>query len=308
MSANEFHPIRTASLRGDQKIQFDIYVPVGGRQIIYLRKGDSFEGARLTRLKEKQLKKLFIRSEDEPLYLKYLEDNVNQAYDMSAKMSIESRAEIIQGAQHANAEAVLESPEDKKTYDRARSESSRYVEFLSKEERAVRAIINAGGADSDLALHGVAVGTISVGIAKRIGIKALADLQLLVLGSLLHDFGHIDADYKIFSPLEELDELVRLGYRRHPADGLMAAQLHQHFDEAVVAMIAEHEELYDGTGYPNRLGGNLISPLALIVSTANAFDRMMRHEKLGRDECLKKFVATQAIHHHPEHVKALISL
>ena len=49
----EYVSIRTSTLRGDQRITFDVYVQVAGKQIHYLRQGDSFEGSRLARLKQK---------------------------------------------------------------------------------------------------------------------------------------------------------------------------------------------------------------------------------------------------------------
>ena len=303
----EFFPIRPATLRGDQKIQFDLYIPVGERHIVYLRKGDAFDGPRLQRLKEKNLKKLFIRAEDEPAYLAYVTGNVSAAYDPTSNLPMETRAEIIQGTQQASSEAVMESPEDKKSYETARSGAGQYVDFLFKEDKAVRAMLSAGGTDQDLAQHGVAVSTLSVAIARRLGLK-FSQCQLLALGALLHDFGHIDAQYPLFAPITSLDEKTRLAYKRHPADGLEVVQYHQHFDQDVVAIIAEHEELADGNGYPNRFGESQLNPLSMIVSTANAFDCLMRRDKLNREDALKKFVKDHASAHPQEHIKALISL
>jgi HD-GYP domain-containing protein (c-di-GMP phosphodiesterase class II) len=304
----EYYPIRTATLRSDQKVQFDVYVPVGSKHIVYIRKGDAVDNERLEKLRERELKKLFIRIEDEPAYQKYIQLNVDEAYDLSSKMSLESRTEIIQGSQQSNAEAVMEAPETEANYKQAKNDSSRYVEFLAKEEKAVHVILRGATADVDLAQHGVNVSTIAVAIAKRLGIKSLMELQMLVLGSLLHDFGHIDSEYPLFSSIDKLDERMRMAYKRHPADGLAAAQNYQHFEEPVVAIIAEHEELYDGTGYPNKFRGPEINQMALIVSTANAYDRFLRQHKLGREEALRKFVEQEGSHHHPEYMKALISI
>jgi HD-GYP domain-containing protein (c-di-GMP phosphodiesterase class II) len=303
----EFFPIRTATLRGDQKIQFDVYVPVADRQIIYLRKGDAFDGVRLQRLKEKKLKKLFIRSEDEPAYLQYIVQNVTTAYDVGSKMPLNERVEIINGAQSAGVESVMEAPGDPKNYEHVKAGASQYVDFLLKEERAVRAMLSGTRADLDIAQHGVAVSTLSVAIARRLGTK-FSQIQLLALGGLLHDFGHLESKNPLFTPLEEFDDATRLSYKRHPADGLEAVQFHQHFDPAVVSIIAEHEELIDGSGYPNRLKEAQLDPLSMIVSTANDFDCMMRHQKLSREDALKKFVRLRSQFHPQEHIKALISI
>lgn len=301
----EFLPIRPSTLRGDQKIQFDVYVSVGGRNIIYLRKGDAFDGVRLQRLKEKNLKKLFIRNEDEPSYIKYITDTVSAAYD-SKNMPMEQRVEIIHGSQVASAESVMESPDKPSNYEQAKAGAGQYVEFLIKEESAVRAMLSGGGTELDLGQHVVAVSTISAAIGRKLGLK-FSDIQLLTLGSLLHDFGHMEAKYPLFAPLDSLSHEVKLTYKRHPADGLEAVQLHQHFDETVVHIIAEHEELIDGSGYPNKFNESQLNPLAMIVATANAFDCMMRFERLSREDTLKKFVRTRAKQHPSDHINALIA-
>ena len=56
----DYTTIRVSTLRGDQKINFDAYLKIGEKMVLYVRQGDSFEGDRLKRLKEKKLKKMFI--------------------------------------------------------------------------------------------------------------------------------------------------------------------------------------------------------------------------------------------------------
>ncbi|MGZ3722165.1 MAG: HD-GYP domain-containing protein, partial [Bdellovibrionales bacterium] len=106
--ADKYTPIRVASLRGDLKIPFDAYIFVAGKHILYCRKGSSFEGKRLERLKAKKLKKLFVKPEDEIPYRQYLEQSIDTAYN--AKGPIEMRAEVIQGFQQSAAEEFMEDP------------------------------------------------------------------------------------------------------------------------------------------------------------------------------------------------------
>ncbi|MEI6863628.1 MAG: HD domain-containing phosphohydrolase, partial [Candidatus Omnitrophota bacterium] len=59
----------------------------------------------------------------------------------------------------------------------------------------------------------------------------------------------------------------------HPAIGgeiLKPALL----DEEVMSVVRSHHERYDGTGYPDRLGGDKINLLAQIISVADAYDAM----------------------------------
>ena len=95
--AKEFLPIRVSTLRGDLKIPFNAYVQVAGKHIMYCREGDSFEGYRLNRLRDKKIKKLFIALEQESLYRQYVQTSIDLAYDVKSRVPLETRAEVVLG-------------------------------------------------------------------------------------------------------------------------------------------------------------------------------------------------------------------
>lgn len=301
----EFVSIRTATLRGDQKIDFDLYINIAGKYIAYIRKGDSFEGKRLDRLREKKLKKMFIRPEEEKAYRDYVTQNIEMAYDAKSGKPLESRAEVIQGSQQSSTEAVLENPESQQNYNIAKDGAGRYVDFLLKEEKAVQAMLNIENTEHDLAHHGVTVSTLSVALAQKMGLTDQKKIQLMALGALLHDFGHMKKSYELFKPIKEQEKDLKLEYMNHPKLGAESVQTHRHFDKTVIHIIAEHEELIDGSGYPNKLNERKTDPLAVIVSTANDFDRLMLNSKLARAEAVKAFVVDRVGLHPLEHFKAL---
>jgi len=103
--AMPYTPIRTSVLRGDQKISFDVYVEINSKHILYLRKGDSFEGSRLLRLKDKKVKKMYITPESEQLYREYMEQNIDRAYGKNSTQNVEDRVQIAHGLQQAAVEA-----------------------------------------------------------------------------------------------------------------------------------------------------------------------------------------------------------
>lgn len=302
----EYVTIRTVTLRGDQKITFDVYMPLGPKYIVYVRKGDSFDGVRLERLKSKNMKKLYIRPEEEQAYRDYVSLNIDMAYDKKDK-PIEDRAEIIHGSQQANTEAVMEQPENQLAYAQAKEGASRYVDFLIKEQQAVRAMLNIENVDRNLSHHGVAVSTLAVLLGNKLGIEA-SRVELMALGALLHDFGHAKSTMPLLKPLSDFDAKGKIEYMKHAMGGAESVRIHRHFDEVVVKIIAEHEELIDGSGYPNKLTEKKSDPLSVIVSTANAFDRMMLNEKLARADASKKFTMDRVGLHPLEHFKLLKSL
>ena len=137
----DYVSIRVSTLRGDQKIDFNAYVKINDKMILYLRRGDSFEGERLKRLKEKKLRKMYILNEEETSYRDYLQKNIETAYDNNSNKDIQTRADVIQGAQQANTEEVFENPENVECYNYAKDAAGKYVSFIMTNAEALQAVM-----------------------------------------------------------------------------------------------------------------------------------------------------------------------
>lgn len=286
----DYVSIRVSTLRGDQKINFDAYVKINDKMILYLRRGDSFEGARLKKLKEKKLKKMFIQPADENHYRDYMQTNIEQAYDNNSKKDINTRAEIIQGEQQSKAEEVFENPGEAKAYIEAKDAVDKYVQFLLTNNEAIKAVLNIENTDRNMAHHGVSVATLSVGLARSLEINDPKKTQLLALGATLHDFGHHDSPlYPAKKRAEMTPEEVEI-YKSHAEQGARKVIDKRHFDPLVIRIINEHEECADGSGYPKGLREGQYNALSMIVATCNALDRMITFEGHSREEACKKMM------------------
>jgi len=92
MISSDYTAIRACTLRGDQPIQFDVYVRVSNRLVLYLHKGTTFEGERLQKFKEKGVNRLFLQTDQLPAYPSYITQNLEGAYDSAKLKSLEVRA------------------------------------------------------------------------------------------------------------------------------------------------------------------------------------------------------------------------
>lgn len=298
-------PIRVSTLRGDQKIDFDAYVKINEKHILYVRKGDSFEGQRLQRLKEKKLKKMFILPEDEGRYRDYLTRNIEMAYDSKSGKSIENRSEIIQGAQQSNTEQVMENVDNVEAYNEAKEGAAKFVQFLSNEDSAINHILNIENLDKNIAHHGVTVSTLANALAKKLGLTDPKQNQMLTLGSLLHDFEHFHSGLDIARPTEKMSADELKIYKDHPLAGGRRVQTKQHFDQSVINIITQHEEYIDGKGWPQGLKESQMDPLAIFVGSANAVDRLITFEGVKRKDAAKQLMMTAVGRHPLQHLQIL---
>jgi putative nucleotidyltransferase with HDIG domain len=301
----DYIPVRLSTLRGDQKIGFDVYVPIGPKNVLYLRKGDSFEGLRLTRLKEKKVNKMLILKSDEPAYREYVNRNIETAYSQNSKHSVEDRATIAHGLQQNTAENLLDNPTDVVAYHEAKTGSGMFVEFLLREEKAIKAMLAVENTDKDLAHHGVAVATYSVTIAKAVGETNPTHLIYLSLGALLHDIGHSKGKLDSTHPLSTYSKDDLAEFHKHAEVGANLVKDLAHVDNQVAQIILQHEERIDGSGFPRGLVRKDLNPLAVIVGTANALDRMIAFEKMAPAVAAKALLQEQIGRHPLEHIKAL---
>jgi len=285
----DYVSVRVSTLRGDQPIDFDVYVKVNEKHILYLRKGDSFEGGRLKRLKEKKLKKMFITPENEDQYRSYLKKNIEMAYDDKSNKSLETRSEIIQGHQQANTEQVFENPEDAVAYSETKKSAQEYVQFLMANTQAISTVLKIENSDKSVAHHGVSVATLSVALAQKLKVDPKLT-SMLTLGALLHDMGHHDSGLNIQRKLSELSPAEMATYKTHPKAGATRVQDKKHFDQNIIKIINEHEERLDGKGFPQGIHENQLDPLTLIVTSANVFDRLVSFEGLNKNEAVKNLM------------------
>lgn len=296
--------IRVSTLRGDQKIEFNTYVKINEKMVLYLRRGDSFEGDRLKRIRERKLRKMFILAEDENNYLNYMQKNIEMAYDNSSKKDVVGRAEIIQGAQQSNVEEVFENPENATAYNYAKVAAGKYVDFVTNNSQALSAIMNIENTDKNIAHHGVTVAALSIALAQKFGITDPKRTQLLTLGALLHDYGHHDSTLNVSQPLATMSPAEKLLWTQHPKLGATKVQDKKHFDQNVINIILQHEELVNGTGPLGMLEKDQ-DPLAVFVSSANAMDRLISFENVPKSAAAKKMMLEQVGNHPLQHIQYL---
>ena len=112
------------------------------------------------------------------------------------------------------------------------------------------------------------------------------DLELIKIGSLLHDIGKIGIPNYI---LNKNDVLTKAEYeiiKKHPLIG--EALLPNNCHEEIKKIVRSHHERIDGHGYPDGIEGNDISYLSRMVTIADAFDAMMTKRPYNSEKTLEE--------------------
>lgn len=131
---------------------------------------------------------------------------------------------------------------------------------------------------------GVSVALLSAVVGIDIG-YGKHRLITLCTGALLHDIGMVRVPSYITEKKGKLtpDEYNRI--KTHPIYGYRIVTKELELGEETAAVVLQHHEAYDGSGYPRKLKGDSISVFAKIVSICDAFVAMTR-KRSYRDEHL----------------------
>jgi putative nucleotidyltransferase with HDIG domain len=304
----EYISVRVSTLRGDQNIPFNLYVHLNDKHILYIRKGDSFEGTRLEKLKSKKLKKMFILIDDEQKYRSYLSLNMDVALDKNSKKSIEDRSQIVQGAIQASAEEVIENIESAEAYNTAKLGADQYVQFILNNDKALKSIVSVENSEQDIYHHGVTVSCLAVGLAQKLGLTNPKQLQILTMGALMHDIGHTFHTVSVSRSLSEMSAADLATYKSHSQIGADRVRNLKHFDVAVTRIILEHEECINGSGFPSGIRENKFDELAQLVAITNKYDRLVTYEKHTPDDAIKKMLVEYIGRYSLNHLKELKSV
>jgi putative nucleotidyltransferase with HDIG domain len=121
--------------------------------------------------------------------------------------------------------------------------------------------------------HSLRVTAIAVALAKADGCDD-ATVDLVRRGSLLHDIGKIAVPVAILDKPAALTAEERAVMNTHPLVGARILQPIAAFS-GLLPMVRSHHERWDGTGYPDRLWGNTIHPLARLLAVADVAESML---------------------------------
>lgn len=128
-------------------------------------------------------------------------------------------------------------------------------------------------------LHSKRVSNLCEKIATQMRMPKDTIEQLKVAG-LVHDIGKIGIDENILnSPIRLTDEQW-IEMKKHSEIGYRILSGSEEFSE-IAQFVLEHQEKWDGTGYPRGISGEDITMEARIISLADAFDAMTRPRTYG---------------------------
>ena len=129
--------------------------------------------------------------------------------------------------------------------------------------------------------HVLNVSILAMMLAKNLNCSA-DEVRWVGLGAMFHDIGKLKIPSQILRKTTGLTSPEQNFIKLHPKLGLELLALTQHFPAEAKAIVEQHHEYLDGSGYPAALNADAIHKLARIVAVVNEFDNLCHPQDMSQ--------------------------
>jgi putative nucleotidyltransferase with HDIG domain len=120
--------------------------------------------------------------------------------------------------------------------------------------------------------HSERVTSLTLKLADNLNLNR-KERETLHRAALLHDIGKLGISSDILNNPGKLDDLDYKTMKTHPQIGVRILEPIEEYS-AIIPIISQHHERFDGKGYPHGLSGNSIHFGARILAVADVFDAL----------------------------------
>ncbi len=270
----KYMAVDVGSLRLDTVKEFDLYLRVEDEEyVLYVSRENALTEQELAKLAEKKVKRLYVRSEQEEEYKRYVERHLPDIVrDPAVPAATKSR--IVYEVSTSVVEDVFKEPRAE-TIQRSKDVISSTVTLILSDDEAARKLMQLTCHDYYTYTHSVNVCVFSVALAKKT-FPSMSDdeFQRLGAGFTLHDVGKSSIPAKILTKQGPLNEKEWDIMRTHPEESARILRETGHLTDEASVIALQHHEWFNGSGYPNRLRADEIHEFAQICTIADVFDAL----------------------------------
>lgn len=121
--------------------------------------------------------------------------------------------------------------------------------------------------------HAVATAALIIALGRQQGLGE-PELEKLAMGALVKDIGHAAIDAKLIAKPGSLSRAEYSVMQSHVEEGLAVLEATAKLPELSVAVLLEHHERFDGSGYPYHTAGENISAAGRMAAIVDSYDAM----------------------------------
>ncbi len=266
-------PIYLDSLRIDTVLDFDLFLKVRGKMVLYREKNLPFTDKSRRTLLDHQVQQLYVQSSEQKKYQRYIENSLDKII-LDDDIPEPSKAQIIYDTSKNLVRDVFENPRAGENIQRSKKLVEHTINYILRGREAFVHILQITSFDYYTYTHSINVCTYTIALARRLGIDNPTILHELGIGTLLHDIGKNKIPSRI---LRKKSALTRAEYelvKQHPIWGAEILRETNLIPPKSYYPVLQHQERVDGSGYPYGLKTSQIHLYGRICMVCDTFDAL----------------------------------
>ena len=272
----EYIPVTFNAIRADTIVGCDLYIEnhinEEIRYVLYCSGKNVIKSDKIEDLQKNQIKRLFIRKEDQKIYLKYVESSLKHIINDDG-VDIKERAHIVYDVAKNIMSDVFEDPRSGEHVERSKSWVSNTIDLIIRSKGSFSGMMGMISYDYYTYTHSVNVSVLGLLFAKYLGIDG-GEMHVFGTGLLLHDVGKTEIDPQIINKKERLNDEEFASIKMHVEIGADILKHTGGIDSTSFFPIMQHHEKYNGKGYPNGLKGDAIHKYGKISGIIDVYDAL----------------------------------
>ena len=150
--------------------------------------------------------------------------------------------------------------------------------MVGEQDLCIRMLTEASG--DKASMHAMNVGIVSLLMGRCFGFGD-EEMQDLGVGAMLHDVGKLEMPARLRHREDNFSPSETRVYEEHVEIGIVQAR-RMGLSAGATAVIAQHHEHADGSGFPNKLNSDRMTMAARIVALVNRYDNLCNPHLLAR--------------------------
>lgn len=155
--------------------------------------------------------------------------------------------------------------------------------------------------------HSVGVAALLIAFCRGLGLDE-ETIRQAGIGGMVHDVGKMQTPDRILNKPGRLTDEEFTVMRHHVVASREILEITPNISQTALQVAAQHHERYDGSGYPNRLKGDQISPIGQMAAIIDVYDAItsdrVYHKGMPPTEALRRMFEWSKFHFKPELVHA----
>jgi len=247
-----------------------LYLKTGENYVLYKSHGRDFSKQDADRLSSNKVDFLFVSPEDMDVITEHMEQSAER-FLKSDKFDGKTKGKIIYQTSINFMGDIFTNPHKAGDLQRSQRLVENLLLYLSKDPAAIASLESVMSHNFPTFVHSLHVTTLSLLLHAEAFSLSHDEVVDVGIGCMLHDIGMLFVPQEVLSKPGKLSSSEIAAIKKHAEDGFVYLQKSSSLSSVSLAIVRNHHERNNGSGYPRGLKNESISRSAQICAICDVY-------------------------------------